>query len=224
MFGHLSSLVFIIYFILLVILFGIIKFVLKKLLHKEVPKRSMRLLFIIMLVLPFLLLKGCASCMDDTHERIKRDRERTQESYVRKFLIENEAGSLKLPKFNVNSYDSIYNDEKWVIEFEEPLDSTQLLELDPSGVAMVDGRVLFYPIVYGYSDKIDSVFLTNEYREKVREEEESKKGEDLDGQYKYRNFKLELLPDGKTAIILYSYARHKTHRSSGGSHHHHHDD
>lgn len=96
--------------------------------------------------------------------------------------------------------------------------------MDPSGVAMVNGRVLFFPIVYEYSEHIDKVFLTDEYYEKSHREPVSKES---DGEYGYRNFRLEILPDCKTAIILYSYhITYKETPSSGGSshHHYHHDD
>lgn len=55
---------------------------------------------IIALLLPFVLFKGCKSYMEKLHEDYIR--ERTQESYVRNFLVENEAGALDLPKFKVN--------------------------------------------------------------------------------------------------------------------------
>ena len=86
---------------------------------------------------------------------------------------------------------------------------------------MVNGRVLFFPIVYGYSDKIDDEFLTDEYFEKIPERPADEK--ELEGKYKYRNFRLELLPDCKTAIIRYSYEYYEVHRSSGGSSFHHDD-
>ena len=172
-----------------------------------------------MLVLPFVLFKSCQSCIEKAQE--EHIRKMTQESYVRNFLIQNEAAALVLPKFNVNSYDSEFYDKSWVIEFEEPIDSTQLQKLDPSGVAMVNGRVLFFPIVYGYSDKIDNEFLTDEYFEKIPERPADEK--ELEGKYKYRNFRLELLPDCKTAIIRYSYEYYEVHRSSGGSSFHHDD-
>ncbi len=96
--------------------------------------------------------------------------------------------------------------------------------MDPSGVAMVNGRVLFFPIVYGYSEQIDEVFLTDEYYKKMREEAEAVE-EEPDSKYDYRNFRLELLPDCKTAIILYScHITYKEKPSSGGSSHHHHHD
>ncbi|MBO4805600.1 MAG: hypothetical protein J5554_06130 [Paludibacteraceae bacterium] len=219
MFGQLTFAVYIIYFVLLAIVFGIILFVLKKLLRKDVSMKKTGLLFIIIFALPFVLCKSCISCLEKRHEEIVR--EKSQESYVRKFLIENEAATLILPKFKVNSYDHELYDESWVIEFEEPIDSTQLQKIDTSGVAMVHGRVLFFPIVYGYSDKIDEVFLNDEYYEKVPEKPTDER--ELEGKYKYRNFRLELLPDGKTATLLYSYAHHEIRRRSGGSSHHHDD-
>ncbi len=218
--------VYIAYFILLAILFGIVRLVLKKVFHEDVSKKKMGIFFLIILVLPFAFFRSCKSCSDKNNERIYR--ERTQESFVRDFLEENGASSLSLPKFKVNSYkriDTYDNDngEKWVIEFEEPIDSTQLKEIDLSGTAKTKGRVLFFPVVRGYSSTIDSAFLDEEdYAIRDAKEEETTEEEEPDHKYDYRNFKLELMPDGKTAILLYSYhiTYKKRHGSGGGSWHH----
>lgn len=221
----LSIIAYIVYFILLAIVFGIIRFVLCKVFHKNISKKKMGILFLIILVFPFAFLKGCKSYMDHVSEEIYR--EKTQESYVRNFLAENEAAILILPKFKVKSYervksDDYQDDDKWVIEFEEPIDSTQLKKFDPSGAAKVKGGVLFFPIVHGFSSKIDPVFLDEDYYAK-REIEEAKAAEEEepDSKYDYRNFKLELLPDGKTAVLIYSYhITYKVKYSSGSSWHH----
>jgi len=74
-------------------------------------------------------------------------------------------------------------------------------------------------------NKIDKVFLTDEYFEKGFQKEKTTEGKS-DSKYDYRNFRLELMPDGKTAVILYSYAYHESYRSPERSshHYHHHDD
>ncbi|MBR3520242.1 MAG: hypothetical protein IKN77_09005 [Paludibacteraceae bacterium] len=223
-----SIVAYIVYFVLLVIAFGIIRFVLTKVLRKNVSKKKMGIWFLIILVFPFAFLRSCKSCADKNNERIYR--ERTQESYVRNFLVENEASSLSLPKFKVNSYEGVHTDrndwgDQWVIEFEEPIDSTRLIEIDPSGTAKTKDRVLFFPIVHGYSETIDSDFMDEDYHEKRDAEKAAiKEGEEPDYKYDYRYFKLELLPDCKTAILLYMYhGTVKESRGSGGSWHHHDD-
>lgn len=223
-----TIIIYAVYFILLAIAFGIVRFVLNKIFRKDVSTKKMGFFFLIMLVLPFALFKGCKSCLDNSLDEYMQ--EVTQESYVRGFLAENEAAALVLPKFKVKSYDNDANsDTKWVIEFEEPIDSTQLQSIDQSGVAKVKGRVLFFPIVRGYSQSIDPDFLTKEdyFKEKPTTEVAENNGEEPDYEYDYRNFKLELLPDCKTAILVYSYhITYKEKPGSGGSshHHHHHDD
>ena len=144
----------------------------------------MGILFLIILVFPFAFLKGCKSYMDHVSEEIYR--EKTQESYVRNFLAENEAAILILPKFKVNSYEGVHTDrndwgDQWVIEFEEPIDSTQLKEIDLSGTAKTKGRVLFFPVVRGYSSTIDPAFLDEEdYATRDAEKEETTEEEEPD--------------------------------------------
>ena len=222
----LSRIAYIVYFILLVIVFALIGLVLTKVFRKNISKKKMGIWFLIILVFPFAFFKGCKSCMDHASEEYYR--EHTQESFVRNFLVENEAAVLLLPKFKVNSYeDKVDEDEKWVIEFEEPIDSTQLEKMDPSGTAKVKGRVLFFPIVRGYSKSIDPDFLDEEdYAKRDAEKTETSEENEPDFKYDYRNFKLELLPDGKTAVLSYSYhiTYKERHRSGGGGSWHHHDD
>ena len=217
---ELAFIVYIVYFILLAIVFGIIGFLLKKVFHKDISKKKMVIWFLIILVFPFAFFKGCKSYLDHGYDEYHQ--ERSQEPFVRKFLAENEASSLVLPKFNVVSYEG-GGGEKWVIEFEEPIDSTQLKEIDLSGTAKTKGRVLFFPVVRGYSSTIDPAFLDEEdYATRDAEKEETTEEEEPDHKYDYRNFKLELMPDGKTAILLYSYhiTYKKRHGSGGGSWHH----
>lgn len=255
---ELAFIVYIVYFILLAIVFGIIGFLLKKVFHKDISKKKMFIWFLIILVFPFAFFKGCKSYLDHGYEEYHQ--ERSQEPFVRKFLAENEASSLVLPKFNVVSYEG-GGGEKWVIEFEEPIDSTQLKKLDQSGTAKVKGRVLFFPIVRGYSESIDPDFLKDDDETEVaatkaidsdnlNDEEdaaseievaetsaiaqddlndednaasetevaETKEEEESDYKYDYRYFKLELLPDCKTAVLIYAYHQTWTgHYSSGSS-------
>ena len=230
---ELAFIVYIVYFILLAIVFGIIGFLLKKVFHKDISKKKMFIWFLIILVLPFAFFKGCKSYLDHGYEKYRQ--ERSQEPFVRKFLAENEASSLVLPKFNVVSYEG-GGGEKWVIEFEEPIDSTQLKKLDQSGTAKVKGRVLFFPIVRGYSESIDPDFLKDDDEtevaatkaiDKLNDEDdaasetevaETKEEEESDYKYDYRYFKLELLPDCKTAVLIYAYHQTWTgHYSSGSS-------
>lgn len=190
---------FLVYFGFLSIVFLIIKLVITKIFLKEVSKKKMRKYFLIALLFPFVLFKCCDSCSDDSKKETKS--EKTQESYVRKFLADNEASSLVLPKFKVNSYEDSTNAyDKWVIEFEEPIDKSKLITLETSEKSYLDRDVLCFPIEE--KDEYNPI-------------------------YDHRIFKLELLPDGKTAILLYSY--HKIHpdisvSGGGSSHHWHHDD
>lgn len=191
---------YIFYFIFLAIVFLIVKLVITKIFRKEISKKKMRKYFLILLAIPFVLFKSCDSCSENSKDVSKSNSEKVQESYVRDFLIQNEAAALVLPKFKVNSYEDAANEyDKWIIEFEEPIDDNQLMMIDTNGTATLEGGVLYFPI---------------------------EEKDDYNSEYDYRNFKLEILPDGKTAILLYSY--HKLHNeisSSGGSSHHwHHDD
>lgn len=68
-----TIIIFFIYFIFLIIVFGIIKFVLKKVLHKDVSMLTMGISFLIMLLIPFALFKGCQSCVGHIKEEIKQE-------------------------------------------------------------------------------------------------------------------------------------------------------
>lgn len=215
---------YLVYLILLVVAFAIIKFLIVKIFHKDVSKNKMGITFLIMAILPFALFKGCVSCIDHVSDEFQK--ERTQESYVRKFLAENEAGVLVLPKFNVKTYERESQEyDKWVIEFEEPIDNAKLEKMDPSGVSRIDGSVLLFPIVFEEMSEVVDPEEDSSWIDMVKPDVSD---DEPDYKYDYRNFKLEIMPDGKTAILLYSYhITYKQRPSSGGGshhHHHHHDD
>ena len=52
-----------------------------------------------------------------------------------------------LNEFKVNSYEDAANEyDKWIIEFEEPIDDNQLKMIDTNGTATLEGGVLYFPI------------------------------------------------------------------------------
>ena len=59
-----ETIIFIIYFILLIIVFGSIKLVLNKLFHKNVSMVTMGIFFTIMFAFPIVIFKGCESCVE----------------------------------------------------------------------------------------------------------------------------------------------------------------